>query len=141
MIEPNDKKEIRKMFSLSSTREFNKRIGDTPTDNLQLVPKKYLVSYVSSTIGGIKATYAGSVNSGGTAIALPAGWSSVKNSTGDYSVTHNLGITAYIAVACIGVGVRFLAVSAQTSTRFDINTYDNTNTLADGPFQFTLTLT
>lgn len=135
MIDSNDKKNIQDMIHLQSKKDFQKRIGDTPTDNLQLVNKKYCDNN-KTTI------YSGAVSSGGSGITLPSGWTSTHNSTGDYSVSHNLnvGATKYVVTACIGVGVRFLAVSLQSSIRFDINTYDKTGTLADGPFQFTLSL-
>lgn len=135
MIDPEDKNTIQNMITLSSKKEFNKRIGDTPTDNLQLVNKKYCDNNKTPI-------FSGAVDSGGSGITIPSGWTSTHNSTGDYSVTHNLniGATKYVVVASIGIGIRFLAVSLQTSTRFDINTYDKTGTLADGPFQFTLSL-
>lgn len=132
-METQDKKDVQKMIDLQSKKDFRKRIGDTPTDALQLVNKKYVDSS--------KKVFGGAVDSTGVAIALPPGWTSIKNSTGDYTVTHNLATTAYIVVACIGIGVRFLALSTQLSNTFGINTYNNTNTLADGPFNFILTLT
>ena len=42
MLDQNDKKEIEKMIELSTKGAYGKRVGDTPTDSLQLVPKKYL---------------------------------------------------------------------------------------------------
>lgn len=40
-------------------------------------------------------SYAGTVDSGGTAVLLPSGWSAVQNGTGDYTVSHNLGTVNY----------------------------------------------
>lgn len=35
------------MIDASVTRDFSKRIGDTPTDDLQLTPRKYVNLYSS----------------------------------------------------------------------------------------------
>ena len=58
MITPEDKNEIEKMIELASKSDFNKRIGDTPTDTLQLVNRRYVNMYgsvlgrpVSSVVG------------------------------------------------------------------------------------------
>lgn len=45
MLLPEDKKEVQKMIDSSSKGEFDKRIGDTPTDDLQLVNRRYVNSY------------------------------------------------------------------------------------------------
>lgn len=47
MLDQNDKNEIKKMIDLASKRDYSKRIGDTPTDALQLTPRKYVNLYGS----------------------------------------------------------------------------------------------
>lgn len=42
MLEPQDKKEIERIIDVVTRRTYNKRVGDTPNDALQLIPKKYL---------------------------------------------------------------------------------------------------
>ena len=42
MLEDQDKREIQKMIDLASRRDYSKRVGDTPNDALQLVPRKYV---------------------------------------------------------------------------------------------------
>jgi hypothetical protein len=42
MLDPQDKKEIERMIDLATRRSYSKRVGDTPSDALQLIPKKYL---------------------------------------------------------------------------------------------------
>lgn len=37
-----DKREIEKIVHQALLNDYSKRIGDTPTDNLQLVPRKYV---------------------------------------------------------------------------------------------------
>lgn len=44
---PQDKKEIQQMIDLALKNSFGKRIGDTPTDSLQLTPRKYVNMYGS----------------------------------------------------------------------------------------------
>lgn len=76
---------------------FQKKIGDTPTDAFQLVNKKYVdgkmyIGYVQST--GVPITN------------FPSGWSVVHGSTGNYVITHNLNLiqNSYIVLA-MGVNV------------------------------------
>lgn len=47
---PQDKKEIEKLIDLITKNNFSKRIGDTPTDSLQLTNRKYVNLY-GSTLG------------------------------------------------------------------------------------------
>lgn len=42
---PQDKKEIEKLIDLITRNNFSKRIGDTPTDSLQLTNRKYVNLY------------------------------------------------------------------------------------------------
>lgn len=42
MLDPQTKKEVETLIDKALTRSFNKRIGDTPTDDLQLVNRRYL---------------------------------------------------------------------------------------------------
>ena len=47
MLDPEQKLEIQKMIDLATRGTFSKRIGDTPSDALQLTPKKYVNLYGS----------------------------------------------------------------------------------------------
>jgi hypothetical protein len=42
MLDENAKREVQRMIDLASRRDYSKRVGDTPNDSLQLVPKKYV---------------------------------------------------------------------------------------------------
>lgn len=42
MLQPEDIKQIEGLIKMESVNNFDKRIGDTPTDDLQLVPRKYV---------------------------------------------------------------------------------------------------
>lgn len=91
-----DEQNIKKLIKQELKSVFyQKRIGDTPTDALQLVNKKYVDSKSSG--------YVGSVTSSGTSTFLPSGWTVAHTSTGVYTITHNLGTTNY-AVNVTGTG-------------------------------------
>lgn len=45
--------------------------------------------------GANAGIYVGYVAANGTAVRLPAGWSSASGATGIYTITHNLGSTSY----------------------------------------------
>ena len=89
MITPDDKLEIQSLIEEQSRKEFGKRIGDTPTEALQLVNKKYVDG---KTFGGIVDA------SGNPQTPFPIGWTSTKTATGEYTVTHNLNRLTYTVV-------------------------------------------
>lgn len=79
---------IQKMIdeSIEKSMAFSQRkLGDTPTDALQLVNKKYVdgKSYVGAVVN----------NSAGT--LFPTSWVCSANTTGSYTITHNLNTVAY----------------------------------------------
>lgn len=59
MIDKEIKREVEKMIELASRRSYSKRVGDTPSDSLQLTPKKYVNAYGS--IAGRPASLVASV--------------------------------------------------------------------------------
>lgn len=68
---PEDKREVEKLIDRKSGNNFSKRIGDTPTDALQLVPKKYVDSKLSGVAGSnmqVQYNNAGSLAGSGTLI-------------------------------------------------------------------------
>jgi hypothetical protein len=82
-----------------------------------------------SEIANITKMYAGQVASAGTAIDLPSGWSSSRPSTGNYTVTHNLGTTNYsIIPSTTSTNCRWYNKS---SNSFDVNIYNNNITPND----------
>lgn len=83
-----------------------RKLGDTPTDNIQLTPKKYVDFTISSAIAGVSSVasavvFPGFVESNAAGTPFPAGWSVVRNSGGNYTVTHNLNTTAYSVVVTV----------------------------------------
>lgn len=88
-----------------------------------------------------RGPWAGSVAAAGSADKLPKGWSSVKNSTGNYTVTHNLGLTAsdyaVSAVSKAGTALRVERVVPGANS-FDVVTVNTSDAAADCAFMFTM---
>lgn len=81
----------------------------------------------------------GRVNSDGTPARLPPGWSSVKTGTGQYRITHSLGV-AYSVVAYLSDNGGEISSSAISLNDFLVNTaYDGTGNI-DRAFNFILML-
>lgn len=96
----------------------------------------------ASTANGAKENlgiYHGRVNSAGTAIRLPSGWTSSRTATGAYTVTHNLGTTAYTPMISVTDVSGVIAVVAATSTTIQVLTsLRSTGADTDAPFAFSI---
>lgn len=124
--------------SIKSALSFAaKQFGDTPTDANQLVPKKYVDGKV----------FPGQVDTNGSGLLLPANWTSSQLGTGQYRVTHNLGISATsysVVVTPFGIDVAsdfvVFTVSAQTTTTFDVGFVqcNSVTVRVNTPFNFNL---
>lgn len=127
-----DKREMKKIAESVLASSFKKRIGDTPTDALQLVNKAYVDS--------ISSGYPGHVAFGGSpSTPFPTGWTSVHNSTGSYTVTHNLGTTLYAVEFTAFSQLSFFQITAQGANSFTVGTNNLGGSSADTEFYFTLT--
>ena len=80
--------------------------------------------------------YFGKVAANGTALKLPAGWSSTRTALGKYTITHNLGSTDYIVVAL--VVTRGVWLASENANTFVIYCISNANVYADEIFNFIL---
>lgn len=75
------------------------------------------------------AIYAGEITSAGVAVMLPVGWTSAKDSTGRYTITHNLDTVAYAVTASPFITAvtadrdTTVDVSARAANSFQINSY------------------
>ena len=82
--------------------------------------------YIRNNRRIIGSIYGGEVNGGGTAINLPAGWTSGRDSTGNYTITHNLGTTDYVVTTApfMTGSTRYYVVdvSARAANSFSLNT-------------------
>jgi len=76
--------------------------------------------------GGVVPHYA-DVWTDGSGFQLPSGWTSAKNSTGNYTVTHNLGHTDYGLIAhARGVSVNPKEIQTNRATNtITVYTFDN----------------
>lgn len=83
--------------------------------------------------------YYGRVNDTGGAVILPLGWSSTQLGTGEYRVTHNLGMTQYIVniTAFDSVPVIWI-VDGISSNSFTVKSFDDSGVAIDGGFMFSL---
>ncbi len=80
--------------------------------------------------------YGGYIKANGTVVRLPTGWTVAKIGTGQYTVTHNLGITNYVAAVS---GSSFVSPTLFNSATPQANAI-TFNSAADGDFQFVLAI-
>lgn len=140
-MEEQDKAEVKEMVetAIKEAMAFSTpKYGDTPTDAIQLVPKKY----VDGEIAQIRVAKIGSLSSTGDGSAgavFPSGWTSAKNSTGDYTITHNLGTTDYTVVATSLNDYTVMEILTQNSNNVNIRSFvTTTGALIDSGFNFIL---
>ena len=75
--------------------------------------------------------YGGQVNSAGTGVYMPSGWSSVRTSLGLYTITHNLGTTSYSVVANLLVNAltgREAHIQSLSANTFAVYTFNGATT-------------
>lgn len=84
--------------------------------------------------------HSASVSSAGVGTGLSNGWSAAKDSTGVYTVTHNLGVDTYsVVVTPVGAVRRSYSVSSKGADSFTVSIYDEaTAAVADTAFDFIL---
>lgn len=104
----------------------NKRVGDTPTDALQLTNKNY-VDHRST--GGF-------VIAGGTAgVPFPQGWSVAKSGTGVVTITRSVDpyvLAKYSVVATpLSSTTATATINNHSKTSFDINTFNSAGSAQD----------
>lgn len=90
--------------------------------------------------GGITLPTVGRVGSGGTLIGGGTGWSATRNSTGVYTVTHNLGDSSYSVVATVeeSSGIYDIKIGSRLSNSFQVRINDETDALINADFNFIL---
>lgn len=89
---------------------------------------------------GAHGGYGGQVDSAGTSVRLPGGWSSSRTGTGTYLITHNLGHTNYSPIASPTQTFREATIGTITTTTFQVKTHKGAENveyaLADSGFTF-----
>ena len=119
--------------SIAKAMQFStKKYGDTPTDALQLTPKKYVDGNKGTTV------YRGFVNSDGTAGNLPAGWTSAHTGTGQYTVEHDLLTAGYSMVITPIGGYGIGQVNTVGSSIAYVDFIERGGNLLDTAFSFIL---
>lgn len=84
-------------------------------------------------------TYGGQVNSDGTVgTFFPTGWTSTKNSTGKYTVTHTLGTANFALVANAYNVVTIAEIFSWSSTTFVLQFWSTASSLTDSAFHFVI---
>ena len=95
--------------------------------------------------GGVGSVYACTVDSSAAAETCSPGWSAAHTSTGTYTVTHNLGLSAATDLACTpsilynGTNHRITMLISEGVNSFVVGTYDDDNggggTIQDNAFR------
>lgn len=122
------------MQSLNSLFSWSKTHAHTGTDS-QKISYNNLINLPEAS----STSFGGIVASTGTGRLLPSGWSSLKTGTGNYTITHNLGLTSttYAVVATLaGGGTGFVEIDAQSANSFNVDTFSSTSSLTDHQFNF-----
>lgn len=88
--------------------------------------------------GKIAPSYAGYVNLDGTAGNLPAGWTSSRTGTGQYTITHNLGTANYSALAMAVAAVAFCKFNSVNANDVQYVFLSDGGSLTDTKFYFIL---
>lgn len=138
---PDDVKRIVNDILKSSFSQ--KRLGDRPTDALQLANKRY-VDNAAATLGG--KVFGGVVTAAGAAGGIfPSGWSISKLSTGRYQINHTLATNAYAVTATVNdsTKVTILNIEGPDAAKFLVECLNQTGattwTDADTQFYFIVT--
>lgn len=98
-----------------------------------------------SRVSAEPLVYTGHVGSdGSTGNDLPAGWSAVRAGSGQYTVTHNLGLSSstdmHITIEAINATGLYDYLAATSTNDFSPRFRTDAGTLTDTPFFFTATL-
>ena len=81
--------------------------------------------------------YHGRITNAGTVLRLPAGWTVVRNSTGVYTLTHNLGTDNYTPIIGGGSGqVPFRKYYTRDANTVIVQTFDLSSVAADKHWTF-----
>lgn len=131
-MDDETKKYIEQTVTDNSKNSFDKRIGDTPTDSLQLVNKKYLaMGHVKNTGAYAPSPY-----------FVPPRWTASKTATGTYVITHTLNTTDYGVMITMDVtddptnNVATGVVLTRNRFSFTVNTINLVAPIADKDYDF-----
>lgn len=103
---------------LSRLRKLEMWLGQFDKSDHYAFHKNIRMPNLRKFVGGV---YGGKVADDGSAVDLPAGWSSAKSATGIYAITHNLGTTSYVVTTNVDI-------SGDMDTSYTANFKDATTT-------------
>lgn len=105
--------------------------------------KRVTGAWVDTVVAASSSVYGGVVDSDGTAISLPSGWTSSKTATGNYTVTFDsaLANSLYSVVLTVGTGaiqVVIPRINAKSTTSFTYIAEASNGSDADSRMNFVL---
>jgi len=106
--------------------------GSSETYVVNSAADKYLIK--SENIGTTETIYSIAISSAGVGSNLPSGWTTDKNGTGDYTVTH--GLTSQDVVLCSTADSLFSRIATASSDSVDtfrVKTWTDAGVAADIP--------
>ena len=113
--------QVRGQFGVSATSQHT----HNNIDSLNIARQPFAVT--GQGLNGL-VMYAGACDSGGNKLTpFPVGWSVVKNSTGDFTITHNLNTKSYV--------VFFNAIASSTGSDLGV-TFILKETVGLNSFEF-----
>ncbi len=123
--------------------QLEKRIAALEQNRFPFNPDAQNKSNLSLTLKTLPGyCYPGNIQQNGTATSLPQGWTSARNSGGNYTVTHNLGHTNYVVVISSKSVTRYAVATGFGVTTFSVLSYADIGiTAADADFLFSLVIT
>lgn len=121
------------------TTAYAVKSGVTQID-YRTVGSIFINGVATSGLNNATAIYVGRVDSTGTAVKLPSGWTSSKSVATVYTVTHNLGTANYTLVInpTNATGPFVIRLYMKTSTYFEVIVYSLASAIVALGFEFTL---
>lgn len=125
-----------------SVAEFNKAKAELAELTRRFNTHKHLGSDNSTKIEmptvAAETLYTGRCVSNAAGTPFPSGWTLSHPSTGNYQVTHNLGVDSYGLVATLSNAVGYIKIANYGATVFNINTRSTAAADADCDWSFVL---
>ena len=104
--------------------------------SIEINPTNFLILPYGSA--GSSGSYPGTVTSNAAGTPFPTGWTVVNGSTGEYTITHNLGTTDY-SVSALSHSSLFCQLASKGANSFLLIWWASQSTTQDCDFDFVLT--
>ncbi len=137
-LQKSDIEQIAKETFNSMLHDTQYKVGPVPYHTHNGVDS-FLIT--TSSTPAYSIAYPGIVGSGGTSVLLPTGWTSAKQATGDYLITHNLGTTDYAVSSIIwNSSQATVFIADQQANTLNLYIKTTADAFADHQFSFTITI-